>query len=210
MPDAEQKEPGFLVTTVRGGLLVLLPVTGCVLMVVKIYRAAENLLKPIIAFLPFKPLGGVGLAGILTAIVLVLLCFFLGLLVKMRAGKAAGRWLEKAVLNFFPGYQTLKTLSRQLVGAGDAPLGAPALIDLEDNCQIGFIVEELADGRAVIFLPSSPAFTSGNVVIVKTSRVSRLSAPIAKVISSLSKYGVGCARLLDATSKDRSVIGPTA
>ena len=57
-------------------------------------------------------------------------------------------------------------------------------------------MEQLEDGRLVVFLPSSPALTVGNIVVVDPERVNRLDSGAKDVAQFLSQWGGGAREVL--------------
>ena len=80
--------------------------------------------------------------------------------------------------------------------AGDASEGAfrPALVELEDALAPGFIIEELADGRYTVLVPSVPTPAAGALFILPRERVHPVDVPFTQAVKVISKWGVGAGR----------------
>jgi uncharacterized membrane protein len=185
----------FLKTTLLGGILVLLPLAGCVYVLAVVVKAVVEAVKPVASMLP-KELGGQAVADLLVVGILVTICFLLGLLVPTTIGKAVGKWLENTLLRLLPGYQIVRRLTQQLGGRSDDSLGAPVLVQFAGSRQFGFLVEERAD-EAVVFIPMVPTPSLGTVHIVRRDAVTRLNASLTSTFNCLSQFGVGTTEILD-------------
>lgn len=185
----------FLKTTLLGGILVLLPLAGCVYVLAVVVKAVVEAVKPVASMLP-KELGGQAVADLLVVGILVTICFLLGLLVPTTIGKAVGKWLENTLLRLLPGYQIVRRLTQQLGGRSDDSLGAPVLVQFAGSRQFGFLVEERAD-EAVVFIPMVPTPSLGTVHIVRRDAVARLNASLTSTFNCLSQFGVGTTAILD-------------
>jgi len=85
-----------------------------------------------------------------------------------------------------------------LANDGDATAWKPALVDLEDALVPAFIIEELADGRLTVFVPSVPTPLAGAVYILTPERVHPLDIPFTQAIRSVSRWGSGSKDLVAA------------
>jgi hypothetical protein len=71
-------------------------------------------------------------------------------------------WLENTVLSFIPGYEFIKSMATMTVGQQELPRQV-VLVQIEDALQIGFLVERMDDGRAVVFVPDAPNSRTGAI-----------------------------------------------
>jgi uncharacterized membrane protein len=191
----------FLKTTVIGGLLVLVPIAVCAYAAITTVKTIHGALSPIATLLPVQNLGGVAVAEILAILLFIAVCFLLGLLVRTKGGKTLGGWLEGKLFKFFPGYQTMKKLSRQFLGQGEDTLGKPVLIRMGESRQIGFLIEEHQSGEITVFVPLAPAFSFGQIHTLKGERVEEVEIPMKKVFDCLSKVGIGSSAIFSAPTK---------
>jgi len=121
-----------------------------------------RIVTPIAGKLPIKTFGGLALATLLAVFFLLAFCFLAGLLIRMRMGQLAQKRVENLLLQRLPGYVVFKNLTRQLAGQEGIEF-APALVDLygSETRVVGLIVEEHADGKFTVFVPTSPTATLG-------------------------------------------------
>jgi uncharacterized membrane protein len=185
----------FLKTTLIGGLLIVVPTYLAVLLLAKAVGGLLALLGPIVALLP----QGVQHFGRILAIVLVVLvCFVLGLIARTRVGRRAIEAFERHVLERLPGFALLRSVVRRVSGAGDEAQFQPVLVEIEEALTPGFIVEEIGDDRFVVLVPSVPTPAAGSLYILPRERVHWVDAPITEAIAVITRWGAGTSKLLKA------------
>ena len=185
----------FLKTTLIGGLLIVVPTYLAVLLLAKAVGGLLALLGPIVALLP----QGVQHFGRILAIVLVVLvCFVLGLIARTAIGRRAIEAFERHVLERLPGFALLRSVVRRVSGAGDEAQFQPVLVEIEEALTPGFIVEEIGDDRFVVLVPSVPTPAAGSLYILPRERVHWVDVPIIEAIAVITRWGAGTSGLLKA------------
>ena len=135
----------------------------------------------------------------LFSLVLVLaLCFLVGLAVRTRAGDAVRERMEMVFFDRLPGYSLVRSLTQRMAGDSDEHAWQPALVEIEDALVPAFIIEELNDGRLTVFVPSVPTPLAGAVYILRRERVHILDVPFTQAIRSVSRWGSGSKELVAA------------
>ena len=192
----------FLVSTVVGGLFVVVPVYLAVLLLLKGMKSAGTLVRPFAALLPdWLP------AQDLLALMLVLvLCFVVGIAVRTRSGRAIRERMERVFFERLPGYGLLRSLTQRLAGDRNAEAWKPALVELEDALVPAFVIEELDDGRFTIFVPSVPTPFAGAVYVLSPERVHLLDVPFTQAVRTISRWGSGSRDLVEAMKKGEETI----
>lgn len=185
----------FLKTTLAGGFLVLLPLFGCAFLVVRSVEALLGGIRPLLSFLPDLRLINMALVDMAAVCVLLLMCFFIGLLVRTARGKAFGQRVESRILYRLPGYTLFQNLSNIVFGREETS-GVPVVVRQGDVRRVGFLVEEHVGGESTVFYPQSPTLLTGTVVIVRTERVEKLDISKSQVARSLTNFGLGMSELL--------------
>ena len=157
----------FLRMTLVGGLLVVLPLWVSVLLLVKAVKSALVVLHPVAKLLPQKLVH----PDMVALCLLLLICFGVGLLIRIRLGQRIGDWLEKHLLGRIPGFSIVSSMIRQLAGAKDEQSFQPALVEIEEALVPAFIIEKHADGQFTVFVSSSPTPMAGAIYILQPERV---------------------------------------
>lgn len=185
----------FLRTTVIGGLLVLVPGYFSVLLLAKAAAGVMALLKPVTALLPDEIHQ---LRGLAAALLVLLACFVLGLVAQTFVGRALLGAFERRVLEKLPGFTLIRGFAQRLSGRSSDEQFQPVLVEMEEALTPAFVVEELADGRVVVLVPSVPTPAAGSLYILPRARVHRVDVPVAQAISVITRWGAGTAKLVKA------------
>jgi uncharacterized membrane protein len=187
----------FVLSSVVGGVLVLLPVYLAVLLLIKGAQSVLGLMRPISALFPdWLPAHNVW-----AVLAMLIVCFFVGAAVRTRAGRAVRERIEVSMFERLPGYALLRSLAQRLAGKTEEHAWEPALAEIEDALVPAFIVEELDDGRLTVFVPSVPTPFAGAVYILDRDRVHPVDVPFTQAIKSISRWGSGSKDLVAGMKK---------
>jgi uncharacterized membrane protein len=192
--------PGeFIKSTLLSGVLVILPLGLVAVIVLKIVGMLESLATPLVEQLPH----GLRFPTLIAALLLFLVCLVAGLLAQTRAGRLAGTSLEGTLLNRIPGYSMVRSITRRIGNLEEGEKYAPALVEIEDALVPAFVVEEHADGRYTVFVPSAPTPGVGAIYIMARERVHIVDLPFLKTVKCISSWGVGSVELLKSMRQTR-------
>ena len=184
----------FITSTVVGGLFIVVPVYLAVLLLLKGMKSAASLVRPVAAMVPDWLPG----ENLLSLVLVLALCFLVGVAVRTRSGRAVRERLEVAFFERLPGYGLLRSLTQRLAGDSDEQAWRPALAEIEEALVPAFIIEELADGRFTVFVPSVPTPLAGAVYVLRRERVHIVDIPFTQAISAISRWGSGSKDLVAA------------
>ena len=90
-----------------------------------------------------------------------------------------------------------ENVGEEIAGEGPSSGHPSVLVRLDDAYQLGFLVEELANGHAVVFMPGAPRPWDGDVLIVEQSRVELVSPSSTVAVKCLQRLGNGAGALLE-------------
>jgi uncharacterized membrane protein len=184
----------FTKTTLIGGLLIILPIYIAVLLLAKTIKALLALLEPVTAQVP----ACVEFRQIVAILLLVAICFVVGLVVRTGPGLRAKNAFELAVLEKLPGYTFVRGLAKRLAGHSDERTLEPALVEIEDALVPALIVEELDDGSYTVLVPSAPTPMAGSIYILPRDRVHPVNIPFTTAMAVFSKWGTGAGEFVRA------------
>lgn len=184
----------LVVSTVVGGLFIVVPVYLAVVLLLKGMQAVGGLVRPLTALLP----DWVPAEGLFSLLIVLALCFVVGTAVRTRAGRAAREGMERLFFERLPGYGLLRSLTQRLAGDTEQSAWTPALVEIEDALVPGFIIEEVGDDRLTVFVPSVPTPLAGAVYVLARARVHPVDVPFTQAIRSISRWGSGSAELVAA------------
>jgi uncharacterized membrane protein len=187
----------FLVNTLVGGLLIVLPIYLTVLVLLKGMRSVVALVRPLAMLLP----AWLPAENLLSLALVLVVCFLIGLAVRTRVGRILRHWMDRAVFERLPGYGLFRSLTQRLAGEGRENVWKPALVEIEEALVPAFIIEEVGDDRFTVFVPSVPTPLAGAVYVLSRERVHPLDVSFTQAITSISRWGLGSKDLVAAMTK---------
>ena len=194
----------FTKTTLIGGVLVILPIYVTILLLLKAVNGLLALLSPVTAQLP----AGVQFRHVAAILLLVAVCFVVGLAVRTGPGLRAKNVFEHVVLEKLPGYTFLRGLARRLTGRSEEQTLQPALVEIEEALVPALIVEELEDGSFTVLVPSAPTPMAGSLYILPADRVHPVDLPFTTAISVFTKWGTGAGEYVRAMKEAQRPLAP--
>jgi uncharacterized membrane protein len=194
-----------LLTATFRGLLIVVPAYLAVLLLLKGMMSVGHLVRPFARLLP----DWVPAEEFLSLLVLLAICAVVGVLAGTRLGQGGRNWIEKYVLERIPGYELLRSLTRQVAGKSVESAWKPALFQSDEGLAPAFIIEELDDGRYTVFVPSIPTPFAGAVYILDRQRVHPLDVPFTDAIKVVTRWGSGAKKLVAAMAKGSTQAGHT-
>ena len=191
----------FVVKAFVTGLLILVPVYLSVLLLLKAMNSVAGLARPFAMLLPeWLPA-----EHVLSLLLVLIVCFLIGVAVRAPAGRAARERIEKSLFQRIPGYALFRSLTQQLAGSREEPVWKPALAEIEEALVPAFIIEEFEDGRFTVFVPSVPTPFAGAVYILTPERVHPLDVPFTQALKSISRWGSGSKELVAAMKTESAL-----
>jgi uncharacterized membrane protein len=181
------------------GFLFLVPIYLAVLLMLKAMKSLGKLVQPVVRLLP----GSFPAETVISLLLVVILCILVGLLLGTKLGQAMRTRMERSLFQKIPGYEVVRSMTRQLGGQGQESEWQPALAEIEDALVPAFIVEELDDGRFTVFVPSSPTPLAGAIYILNPERVHPLNVPFAQLVKAVTRWGSGSKALVEAMQEHR-------
>jgi len=155
----------------------------------KIFGFLSGFGKGLAASLGLKSIGGISAAPIVTTILLLLIFYLCGLLVRFTFVTKAKEWIENSVLIYIPNYSKYKAkMMSKLQPTKDER--KPALVEINDYLKPCLIVSS-SESMTTVFLPSSPDTDNGEVLIVDSGKVRTLNMDATEFKNSLLLSGKG-------------------
>lgn len=181
-------------TTALGGVIFLVPFVMVLLIVGKAFTVMRTVAAPVAEASGIDHIGVFAVIDLLAVVLLVGLCWLAGRMAMSRRGHALYEALDEKLLNLFPRYGFVKSMTGSLAADTEAALPV-VLVRFDDQSQIAFEVERTAAGVAV-FLPGSPDPWSGAVSLVSPDRVQRLEVDFRTAVKSIRLLGRGTGRFV--------------
>jgi len=189
--DIITKIKNFVVTTIIGGITVILPITLAVAIFVWLFDLVATLISPIAVIIRTYSGSLADVADLLAISIIVGVSFVVGVLIKTRIGGFFHGRID-ALLHNIPGYRIIKETVGQLIGNNSTPFSRVALVRPTKNGPLmtGFVTDEQAD-LYTIFIPTGPNPTSGFIIHVEKSLVEITGAPADRAIRTVISCGAG-------------------
>lgn len=184
----------FVARALVTGLLIIVPIYLAVLLLLKGMKSVVGLVRPVARLLP----DSIPAETLLSLVLVLLVCFAVGAAVRTRAGQALREKVETGFFERVPGYALIRSLGQQMAGTGPENVWKPALVEIEEALVPGFVIEEHADGRYTVFVPSIPTPLAGAVYVLDRKRVHPLDVPFTGALRVVSRWGSGAKDLVAA------------
>ena len=194
------KIKSFIMTSLLGGMIVILPVAILAAVFGWVFSFTTNLIQPftnlIVANSDLKEI----IADAIVFFVIFLVCFFVGLMVRTRFGKFIYHMVETRLLKVAPGYNLIKETVLQILGNKKSPFSSVALAQIfgNDTLVTSFVTDEHSDGSFSVFVPTGPNPTSGNIYHLKKGHVHPIGVSVEDAMRSIISCGAGSDRLIEA------------
>jgi uncharacterized membrane protein len=179
----------------KGVILFLLPVMLLVFILEKAIVIVQKLILPLKQHLPAENIMGIGVLSLISILLLMLLCYFAGILAERTKVKKFISFLENNLLTMIPGYVMMKSRASEAIGSSDDEWKA-VLVGEDDEWKIGIAVDEQPGGYCMVFFPEPPDAKSGEMKLVHESKLKKLNMPVSKLLSIIKTYGHGAAALV--------------
>ncbi|OQW46066.1 MAG: hypothetical protein A4S09_16665 [Proteobacteria bacterium SG_bin7] len=192
----------FLTTSILGGLLVILPATIVVAIFMWMFHTLADFLAPFTNVLTETTQIGGQLAHFIAIILLFVVCFFLGVLVRTNLGSFVYKFIENNIFYNFPLYKIVKEAITQFFG-GNAQFSRVALVKPFDDSAMttAFITASHSDGSYTVFVPTAPNPTSGLIFHLPGNRVFPTDVSVDKAMRTVLSCGAGSQILLEKIRK---------
>ncbi len=190
----------FILTTVIGGLVVVLPVTLFVIVLRLLFNLIAGFVEPVGRLLPFSDDIARWLVQLMALVIVILIFFLIGLFVRTELGSKFFKNMEERLLYPLPLYKTLRETVRQFIGAEKMPFSQVVLADVfgGNTLVTAFVTDELGNGYYTIFVPTAPNPTNGFVFHVHESKLKFLDVRTEDALRSVIGLGTGSNVLFNA------------
>ncbi len=189
----------FIRTTILGGVIVLLPVLLTGFLLNWLFNFITGLIYPLTKMVVEKAHMQKYVADVLVILIIIGICFMVGLLVRTKLGGFFHRQIEKRILKVMPGYTLFRNTIKQFLGQDKAPVSRVALVQAFGNSTLmtGFVTDEHPDGRYTVFVPSALNPTTGLILHLEKEYVHLVNVSVEETMRSIISCGAGSTLLLE-------------
>ena len=177
------------------GLLFLVPVYVLLVIVTQAWTSVNSLGTKLAALVGLKSILGLGVSNLLSAALLVLLCFACGLIAHVSVIAAFRSRIDGLLTTYIPGYAKHRvTVEGKLQGKTPTLPYTSALLKQHDCWRPVYVVEQDADGNYVVFAPDVPDTNTGTILLARRQDVQLVPGLSANDLDALlKKHGTGLA-----------------
>lgn len=189
----------FFISTLIGGLTVLLPIGILIFIFDFIFDFIIDFVSPISNALQLKADMGTTLSNLTALIIIFGICFATGFFIRTRFGGFLHN-IAELYLNKIPGYSTIKETIEQFTNSNmKDSFSKVALADVYNTGSLStvFLVEQ-TDDLCTVFIPTGPNPTSGNIFHVPQHRVFVIDVKIDEAMRSIIGVGLGSSKLIES------------
>jgi uncharacterized membrane protein len=189
----------FFITTLIGGVVVLLPISILVFVIRFLINLISGGLKPISAMLGDTMEMNKVFLDLIAFTIVILFCFLVGLFIRTQIGKTSFKYIESTLLSRIPFYDTVKDIVQQFTGNKKTPFKQVVLADVFNNSTLmtGFVTDDHGNGMFTIFVPTAPNPTNGFVFHVHKDHLKFVDKDAQEAMRSVIGMGAGSLNLFE-------------
>lgn len=195
----------FVVTTIIGGLVVVLPITLLIFIIRLLFNLVIGFISPLSNLLAFSEDVNKWLINLLVLAIILFLFFVIGLFVRTEMGQRFFLRLEQQWLAPLPFYGVIRETVQQLFSKDKMPFSKVALVDPFGSGALmtGFVTDELPGGYYTVFVPTAPNPTNGFIFHVKPDQIRFVDVRSEDALRSVISLGIGSANLFNAVQHEQ-------
>ncbi|MWB94303.1 DUF502 domain-containing protein [Flavobacterium sp. GA093] len=186
-------------TTFLGGILFLVPLVVLVIFIEKGHAIIEKISAPIVHNFPKIKILGLALQELATIVVVIFICFLVGLIAKTQQAQKIKQKLEDGLLSNIPGYSFMKNVNETMMGFESKEDLKVVLVPTDAGWQFAFLVEQINENNFAVFVPDAPNPWSGSVCFVNAKDIKEVEISQKEALACIRKLGYGAKDLLKDT-----------
>lgn len=173
------------------GILFLLPLLILLILVKKVFGYFAKFGGGLAKIIGFDKIMGPHAADFFGALILVIFIYVCGYLVRLAFFQRLSDSIDAKLKEVIPGYEKHKEMAKkQLVDEPKIETDLPALIQVGEYKQPGFLIEQDENGNAVVNIPNPEG--NGNIYIVPIQKVEILKeTSLSALRASVKASGKG-------------------
>ena len=191
----------FLITTLLGGLLIVLPIGLFYLLVKFLLDTVSKLISPIVRLIHIEGLNNVYLLNGIAFLIVIAFCFFIGLFVRTRSGEQIYLYFEQSVLARLPFYTTIKETVQQVFSARGKSFSQVVIAEVMGTKMTGFVTHEHDNGLYTVFVPTAPNPTNGYIFHLRKDQLEFSEVTAEDAMRTIIGVGTGSEILFKSDPK---------
>ena len=126
-------------------------------------------------------------------VIVLLLCFLVGIFAQSPAGRRLMSTLEDMILGAIPSFHFFKGFTASMQESDEIAANfTPIVVKFDDYSQMAFEIERIPSiNKVAVYLPGAPNPWSGTVGYVEPQRIEKLDMTVPEVVRIIKKLGKG-------------------
>jgi uncharacterized membrane protein len=175
--------------TILSGIILFLPLFFLIEVIKKLWYSLTVYGAKIAGVVQFKFVTGVAATSMITSILVFLIFYISGLLVRFAFIGKIKTWIEDSLLQYIPGYLTFKVkVENKLIKKEEE--WKPVLVKTADGFRPALLIEE-KDQMSTVYFPNAPDTNYGEVWVVESETVKQLKGDVKTLLKSMQNSGQG-------------------
>lgn len=185
----------FILTTLIGGVIVLLPIIIMIWVVRILVTLIETALRPLTSLINLEVPDIV--LNIIALVAVILFSFVIGLVVRTRFGSTLYNYVEEQWLERIPVYSSIRDIVQQFSGRKKPPFNQVVIVKGFGLLMTGFVTDDNGDDMYTVFVPTAPNPTNGFVFHVHKNNLQFVDVKTESAMRTVVGMGVGSQELLN-------------
>ena len=181
----------FLVTTLIGGLLVILPIGLFIWLVTLVWGLLSRIIAPIVNLIRVDFINNDFVIQLIAFALIISICFFVGLFVRTQIGKTIWINIEENILEKLPFYKTIKDTVGTLFSSRNKSFRQVVLVEVMNTQMTGFVTDQHKNGLYTIFVPTAPNPTNGFIFQMPKEKLTFLDLSPEDAMRTIIGMGTG-------------------
>lgn len=177
--------------TLVGGIFFLVPIVLVVVILSKVFHFMKELIAPILKDFPGTILHHEAMRELIAVIILLVICFFIGLFARTAFAKKFIQKIENGVLGAVPGYNFMKSMGESVMGVQTKKDLPVVLIRIGDGWLMAFQIEQINENIYTVFLPDAPSPWTGSILYIEKDNIMPLSITQKQAFDIIKQLGSG-------------------
>lgn len=187
----------FVIASIVGGIVLILPISLLYASIRFIWLQAQKITRPIKNLIEIDDNVAAWVVDIAALGAILIAFFILGVFVQTKAGKEFWNYIDR-LLDKIPFYSIIRDTTRQFFGKSEKmPFSEVVEVDVFNTGtrMIGFLSDQMEDGRYSVFVPTGPNPTNGFIFLVEKNQLSLTEIRPEEAMRIVVGVGTGASEL---------------
>lgn len=172
------------------GLQLMIPLFLAVFVLQKILEVLIDFLKPIIDILPDSRIFGNELLDLRALTAFIISVFICGFVMRIGFGQYILRFINIIVMKIVPGHSVFEKMINEEAASGDKNYRSVVFASIDEVWAMGLVIEEKNElGLLMIYIPTAPIPTGGNLYMMKEEQLKRVNISVQDALKCIWHLG---------------------